>query len=337
VDPPEPPGQYGSSGVRCRTRTRPGQASLSPVLRFGGLFRERPLHESKIAIRAYQGLRTVAAKAGLDLVLRTFYSPVPHLDELPPDAFDRTTELVGIDFDLEAQLRFVADELSGPAAEFSPPASPSQGAAGYAIDNPSYSLLDATVAYAMVRRLRPGRVVELGSGHSTLVTAQAARQNSAEGSPLTLDVYDPYPSVVDEGLPGLNRLERCPAQDVPLEVFATLADGDLLFVDTTHTVKISSDVNFIVLEVLPRLRPGVVVHFHDVFLPFEYPRPWMEDFALYWNEQYLLQAFLAHNESWEVLVGVQALRRLRRAQLEAALSPAVLAHNGSGLWLRRAR
>jgi hypothetical protein len=306
-------------------------------MRFGGLFRERPLYQSQVAIRAYRALRAIASKAGFDIVLKTFYSPVPHLDELLPGTFDRVSELSGLAWELDGQLTFIRERLAEPAAEFRPPARAPEGSLSYASENKSYSLLDATVAYGMVRWLRPNRVVELGSGHSTLVTAQAGRRNRAEGSPLHLEVYDPYPSGAIDELPGLSALHRVPAQHVPLSVFEGLDDGDVLFVDTTHVVKIGSEVNFIVLEVLPRLREGVVVHIHDVFLPFEYPRRWMEDFALYWNEQYLLQAFLAHNENYEILVSVHALRRLRREALATALPPTTVEHDGGSMWIRRAR
>jgi Methyltransferase domain len=305
-------------------------------LDFKGLFRERPLHESQVAIRAYRVLRAAAAKVGLDVLLRTFYSPVPRLDQLPPGTFDRVSDLPGLRWDLDAQLRFLAERLEPCAAEFRPPAVAPEGSNRYATDNPSYSLLDATVHYGMIRALRPKRVVELGSGHSTLVTLEAARANESEGHPLALNVYDPFPSVVGDDLPGLDALHRTPAQEVPLAVFEGLEDGDVLFVDTTHTVKIGSEVNFVLLEVLPRLRSGVTVHIHDVFLPFEYPRRWMEDFALYWNEQYLLQAFLAHNERWVVLAAVHALSRMRRAELEGVLPAEAARQDGGGFWMRRA-
>ena len=151
-------------------------------MRFGGLFRERPLHESRAAVLGYRGLRTGAAKLGLDVLLRTFYSPVPHLDELPPGAFERVSDLPGVGWDLDAQARFLHERLVEPMAEFRPPRLASDGSPGYSIENPSYSLLDATIHYGMVRVLRPRRVIELGSGYSTLVTAEAAQRNAADGS-----------------------------------------------------------------------------------------------------------------------------------------------------------
>jgi hypothetical protein len=303
----------------------------------GGLLRRRPPHESRIAIKVYRVLRVTAAKVGLDVVLRTFYSPVPRLDQLPPDIFDRVSQLPGLRWDLDAQIRFLDRQLSGFVPEFNPPASTVEGSDRYGSDNPSYSLLDATVHYGMVRALRSRRVVELGSGHSTLVTVEAARMNAAEGAPLTLSVFDPFPNLVRPDLPGLDEFHRTPAQDVPLAVFEELEDGDILFVDTTHTVKLGSEVNFILLEVLPRLRPGVVAHVHDVFLPFEYPSRFMQDFGLYWSEQYLLQAFLAHNDQWDVLAAVHALRRLRRIELEGILPREAVRRGGGGFWMRRQR
>jgi hypothetical protein len=190
--------------------------------------------------------------------------------------------------------------------------------------------------YAMIRTAKPKRIVELGSGHSTLVTARAARRNASEGDAPTLEVFDPFPSVVTDDLPGLTRLERIGAQQVPLEVFETLEAGDVLFVDTTHTVKVGSDVNFIVLEVLPRLREGVYVHLHDIFLPYEYPQQWMEDYGLYWTEQYLVHAFLIYNSGFEILAAMHALQRDRRDAMAELLPPAVADWPGGAFWMRRA-
>jgi predicted O-methyltransferase YrrM len=299
---------------------------------FGGFFRERRFYESPVAVKGYRLLRSAAARAGFQVVLKTFYSPIPELDRLPAGWFDREAETPGVDLRLDAQLDRLRDELAAPMAEFAPPAAPTGDPHRYAVANPSYGRLDASVLYATVRSLAPRRIVELGSGHSTLVSAEAARHAGAD---TRLEVYDPYAAVVREDLPGLTALHAVPAQEVPVSVFEGLEAGDVLFVDTTHTVKIGSDVNRIVLEVLPRLAPGVVVHLHDIFIPFEYPRVWLEDFALYWAEQYLVQAFLAMNPGYEVLWASAALSRLRPQQLAAALPPGVPPEGGSSFWIRR--
>jgi hypothetical protein len=305
-------------------------------VRFGGLFRERDFYQSRAAKAAYRGLRRGFAKVGLDVVVKTFYSPIPDLDQLPAETFSRTSALPGTGWDLDRQLEFVR-ALRPLLAEFRTASASDDGAGDrwrYR-SNTSYVEADASMLYAMVRSLRPRRIVELGSGHSTLVAAQAARRNAAEGSPVTLEAYDPFPSVVGHELPGLSRLERIGAQQVPLQTFESLEAGDVLFVDTTHTVKVGSDVNFIVLEVLPRLREGVHVHLHDIFLPYEYPRQWLEDYGLYWTEQYLVHAFLIYNSGYEVLAAMHALQRDRRDAMAELLPPAAADWPGGAFWMRR--
>ena len=148
--------------------------------------------------------------------------------------------------------------------------------------------------------------------------------------------FDPFPTGIDEGLPGLTDLARIDAQAVPEEAFTELRSGDVLFVDTTHTVKLGSEVNRIVLRVLPLLAPGVVVHFHDIYLPYEYPRYLFDDYALYWSEQYLLQAFLCLNPHFEVLCSVHALCRDRPAAADAA-GLASTGQDGASFWIRCTR
>lgn len=302
-------------------------------MRFGGLFRERNFYQSKAAKTAYRGLRRGFAKVGLDVVVKTFYSPIPDLDQLPPGTFQRTSALPGTGWDLDRQLEFVRG-LRRSFEEFRSVTNGGGDPWQYA-PNMSYTEADAAMLYAMIRSTRPRRIVELGSGHSTLVTAQAARRNAADGDAPTLEVFDPFPRVVTDDLPGLTRLERIGAQEVPLSTFEALEAGDVLFVDTTHTVKVGSDVNFIVLEVLPRLREGVHVHLHDIFLPYEYPQQWLEDYGLYWTEQYLVHAFLIFNSGFEVLAAMHALQRDRRDAMAELLPPAVADWPGGAFWMRR--
>lgn len=302
---------------------------------FGGFFRDRRLYERPAAVRAYRGLRSLTSRAGLHVVLKTFYSPIPELDRLPPGWFDRRSQLPGMDLGLDRQAMLLRERLAGPAAEFDPPAIRGEDPHRYAIENPSYSHLDATILYAMLRAYRPRRVIELGSGQSTLVSADALRRNAADGSPARLEVYDPYAARETDTLPEVAALHRMPAQDIAPAVFEELDDGDVLFVDTTHTVKMGSDVNFIVLEVLPRLAAGVIVHVHDIFLPYEYPRGFAEEYGLYWSEQYLLQAFLSMNAGYEVVFAVAAMTHERREALRALLPNGAGEGWGSAFWIRR--
>jgi hypothetical protein len=301
----------------------------------GSVIRRRRLWAHPAAVIAYRFVRRAAERAGLQVLLKTYYSPIPDLRLLPEDMFERRDALHGIAFDVERQAEFVERELGEAATAF-----PADGdvPSGYRFDpgNASFPEPDARVLFAMVRHLRPQRVVELGSGQTSRVIAAGLRRNAEVGAPTEYRAYDPFPTAVDGGLPGLTELVEQKAQDVPDAVFAALREGDVLFVDTTHTVKLGSDVNRIVLGVLPLLAPGVVVHFHDICLPYEYPRYLMDDYGLYWAEQYLLQAFLSCNPSFEVLCGVHALVREQPERMAAA-GIAAPGQSGSSIWLRRTK
>jgi predicted O-methyltransferase YrrM len=266
----------------------------------------------------------VVAKPGpgeYDLVRRSYDSPIPYLDELPEDVFERRSSLAGgIELNVERGIETIESELAPFIAELDfqveGPAPPGT----FFLRNQNYQSVDAELLYGMIRARRPRRVIELGSGYTTLLIAMAAQRNAEQGVPTEHIAYDPYPRREILGdLPASTRVERVSALDVPLEEFRKLQAGDVLFVDTTHTVKLGSDVNFIVLDILPSLAPGVMVHFHDIFLPWEYPRVWLEEMHYYWGEQYLLQAFLAFNDAFEVLIPAKAIARQYPDRLAAAI------------------
>ena len=307
----------------------------SPPVDLGAQLRSLRPDRSALAIRAYRGARRAAERIGIQFVVKSFYSPIPDLRALPGDVFERRSALRGVDLALDRQAALVEGELRSYLAEFAPPEQGTGHRGEFHLSNGSYPPVDADLLYALVRHLKPRRVLELGSGHSTLVACKAAAANARDGAETRIECFDPYPSVVSRSTPGVARLEPVPAQEVPLAEFESLGAGDMLFVDTTHTVKLGSDVNFIVLEVLPLLAPGVVVHLHDVFLPREYPRPWVEDLGLIWTEQYLLQAFLAMNHGYEVLLSVNALAGEHPDVLAAAVGSWELRGLPGAFWIRR--
>ena len=300
----------------------------------GSIIRKSAVWRSGVAVRAYKLLRRAAEKLHLQVVLKTFYSPIPDLDALPPGAWERTSAMGAIDWDVEAQLRYVEQTLAPYIPEFKWTREPTGEPYAYYELNDTYGIVDATTTYAIVRHLRPKRVLEMGSGFTTLTLAQACRANAADGAPVELDVYDPFPGVIDDGLPGLARLNRIHAQDIPLATFASLEAGDIIFIDTTHTVKMGSEVNYFILDVLPMLNPGVVVHFHDICLPWEYRRELFEDYGLYWNEQYLLQAFLQYNREWEILCGIFAVSETYNDRIRKII-PTGPGGSGGGFWMQR--
>lgn len=277
----------------------------------------------------------LATKERYDLVPRTYYSPLPNFDELPDDIWDRRTRLSGVEFDTAAQMEFCERELAEYARELDAPEHLAPDGTGFHFENTMYEHGDAEIAYAMVRRFKPRQVMELGSGFSTLVLARACAANEAEEHPARLVSNDPYErGLVDRGLPGLAEITDRAAQDIPVEDFAHLQNEDILFVDTTHVVKLGSDVNHVILEVLPTLAPGVIVHFHDIWLPDEYHRALTEILGQHWTEQYLLQAFLSGNARYEVLCATHAVATRHPDRFQAAIPGYTGENYPSSFWLR---
>jgi hypothetical protein len=284
---------------------------------------------------ALAGLRGAAAGLDHELVRSGIYSPIPSPASREAH-HERAASFVGIELDLLAQIEFLEGTLAPYAAEFQGPES-AVGEGRFDLWNGYYQGVDAELLYAILRHEKPSLVLEIGSGFSTLVAHAASERNAREGHPASLVAVDPEPRVA---LPatgdGLLTVDRRAAQALPLDAFLALGPGDVLFVDTSHTVKLGSEVNFIVLEVLPRLAPGVLVHFHDVFLPFEYPRRWIER-GTYLTEQYLLHAFLVGNSSYRIMLALHALCQ-RWPERVSAVIPSLRAEREnypSAFWLVR--
>jgi predicted O-methyltransferase YrrM len=266
-----------------------------------------------------------------------YYSPLPDHTELAArreriwPAVPRATP--GVDWRDDTQVR-LCREVFAAQERLAFPAS-SEDPSEYFTGNDQYPALDAWLLEALLRHLRPRRMIEVGSGFSSLVSARVNRE-CLDGA-MTFTCIEPYPRpFLVDGVPGVSELRVEKIQDTPLSVFEALGDGDVLFVDTSHTVKTGGDVPWIFEEILPRLAPGVVVHVHDVFLPGDYPEPWvMEGWG--WNEVYLVHAFLAFNAGFEVLAGAQYLLQNHRELLFEAF-PGLAeqeARGGGALWLRR--
>jgi predicted O-methyltransferase YrrM len=284
---------------------------------------------------ASKALRSAFGRAGFDLIRRHYYSPIPDLASLSPEVWKRESELPGVRFNHEAGLEFVERELADMVREYAPPREPTGNPRDFYLDNGLYESGDAELLYAMIRRFAPARVIELGSGMSTLVIGDALAQREDNDQAHHI-VCDPYPrDELRSAFESVAELRAVSATEVPLSEFAALGAGDVLFVDTTHTVKIGGEVNRIILEVLPILAPGVIVHVHDIYLPWEYPREFMEERNFFWNEQYLLQAFLAFNDRFEILFGSHALARRFPGQLRNFLPTGAVGSHPSAFWMRR--
>jgi predicted O-methyltransferase YrrM len=268
----------------------------------------------RILFRALQPL-------GLHITRNHFYQPIPDTRQLKADLWTRHSEVVGIDMNLPQQIALLEGVFPQYIKECQFTAAESPSPHAFHFGNDFFESVDAEILHSMVRHFKPKRILEIGSGHSTLVSARAALMNrDTDGSPAELVCVEPYPNEkLLNGLPGLSRLIRQPLQEVDLALFESLESNDILFIDSSHVVKIGSDVLYEYLEILPRLRPGVLVHIHDIFIPDEYPKQWVLHDHVFWSEQYLLQAFLAFNTSFEVLWAGSFMSRNEPQRLERAI------------------
>src|SRR5439155_21723522 len=147
---------------------------------------------------------------------------------------------------------------------------------------------------------------------------------------------EPFPlDLLTKGFPGLRSLVQKKVEDVELEFFSQLQADDFLFIDSSHTVKIGGDVNYLFLEVLPRLNPGVIVHVHDILFPFDYRRSWVMEEFRFWSEQYLLQAFLAFNSEFEVIFCNSYLAYYHLEEFKATFPTSPWWDGGGSFWMRR--
>ncbi len=270
-------------------------------------------------------------RAGLHLTPVHFYQPIPDTRALPASLWARPSAMVGVDMREAQQLDWLERVFPQYQPEYSQlPHGPTDRPDEFYMYNEMFGWADALVYYCLVRHFRPRAIVEVGAGMSTRLAAQALRRNG-EGAVVCIEPY-PDPALA-AGFPGLARLIQQPVQTVGLDVFEALEANDILFIDSSHVVACGSDVNYLVLEVLPRLKPGVLVHFHDIFLPAEFPEDWVKNKLLFWNEQYLVHAFLMFNPAFEIVFANAFMTERHPAAMQAAFG--FYWPGGGSLWLRR--
>jgi predicted O-methyltransferase YrrM len=261
--------------------------------------------------RAILGVHKLGIRFGIHILPVHYYSPVPDILELQRtrDVWARKSVLPGVSVNLDAQaanLQFICLAYQSEYA----------GNKFYkeAVSNhfgPGYGYIEAQALHSFIRHYKPKRIVEVGSGVSTYCMLKASEINAKEtGQTSKIVSIEPYPSSKLRTLPGIELITH-KVQNVPFEVFTKLGENDLLFIDSSHTVKAGSDVNYLILEVLPRLRKGVIVHFHDIYLPYDYQRNVSRTF-LHWAETSLLRAFLIFNEKVKIIACLSHLHYERQ-------------------------
>ena len=288
----------------------------------------------RIGVDRLPACKKALLTVGIFPIRRHYYEPLFDTEPLRA-GLEKERDLPGIDFNVTEQLQLLAEFDYGDELLRLPLHSDNPLTFHY--HNSRFGPGDAELLYSMIRHYKPRRLVEIGSGFSTLMARQALARNEQESSGLRCDhiCIEPYEEP---------WLEQCGAtilrqrvETVDNAIFQELGQNDILFIDSSHMIRPGGDVLCEYLQILPLLKPGVLVHIHDIFSPRDYPAGWICDEVLFWNEQYLLEAFLCHNDSFKVVSALNYLKHHHSAEV-AAKFPILgreAARNPGSFWIRR--
>lgn len=271
------------------------------------------------------------------------YSVLPSVFQLQKtfERWNRPSRLRGLNFDLKRMEEDLSEMLHHYLDEFSSIRPFDQvKKSGF---GPGYTAMDALTLYMMIRHAKPKHYIEVGSGMSTYYCSLAAAKNESEGYPLRITCIEPSPYPKLFTIPGVQVISK-EVQDVDVSFFEQLQENDVLFIDSSHVLKIDGDVPFLYLEVLPTLKAGVLIHIHDVPFPFNIPYPpqhWIlgQNWPKYWNEAMVLQAFLCFNQEFEIVISTPLIRHFDESFLQQRISTYESVEKNtnafSSIWLRR--
>lgn len=223
-----------------------------------------------------------------------YYEPLPDFRTITPFTCERRRIPPAIEFDLPAQVSLLKTLASESRVELDAISRDSL----FDFMNTFFTGADACVYYALIRHLKPRRIVEVGSGYSTRIASLAVARNEAEGNPGEIICIEPYPEPRLTKSNARFTLVEKSVQEIPLSFFEYLSKNDILLIDSSHVATIGSDVCYEFLDIFPRLKPEVWVHVHDIFFPRDYPPAWVTGERRAYNEQYLLEAFLSGNRAF---------------------------------------
>jgi len=231
--------------------------------------------------------------------------PGSHYSPIPSKADVRYSKLYddykGIKLNLDKQV-LLLKEISIHYKNH-PFASSNERKGYFYFDNSWFSYSDALSLYCMIMHYRPKNIIELGSGFSTACILDISKSEELD---IQLDSYDKDSMRLKNLVPEYNSIDNfnyhsTDIREIELQDFSTLSKGDMLLIDSSHVSKYGSELHRILFDIIPDLNEGVIIMFHDVFRNFEYPKPWLDD-GIYWNEQYILRAFLQYNSAFNILL-----------------------------------
>jgi len=272
-----------------------------------------------------------------------YHSPVPDIKDLEErKIWDVRNELRGIDFREDAQLALLNEIGLDYSDECQWPLLPTDNASEFYVQNPSFSYGCAASTHCMIRYFKPSTFIEIGSGMSSRVISSALQMNrTRDGHDSAYVIVDPYPAdVITNGSIAFKKVIEIRVELLSPTFFDQLKSNDILFIDSGHCVRIGGDVNYLFLDILPRLESGVIVHIHDIAIPYEYPKAYAtsESFRQFWTAQYLLQSFLCFNKEFEVLLTMNYLMTDRSECFKKSFpyyNPDIHPFISGSFWIRR--
>ena len=272
-----------------------------------------------LAKRGWHRSFRLLQRAGVNLLPEHFYSAVPNLADLERRSdWRKPRSMHGIQQrDVDAQVALVGTWLL-PHEDFLRCRSVHREAIVGGGADGGYGEIEAEVLFGFVAVNKPRRITQVGCGVSTAICLSAAER---AGYKPNIVCFEPYPSpyLQEAARKGSIRLVAQFAQTVDYNLIADLEDGDLLFIDSTHAVKPGSEVNYLIHEVLPRLKPGVWVHFHDIYFPYDYTRDTLDGDMLFPQESSLLYAFLSGNGGFRLEASLSMIHYARPDALRALI------------------
>ena len=285
-------------------------------------------------LKSFDVRQDLAEAAGYNVVPRVFYSPIPDIELINWERLRSRRELPGVNLNIAGAVQTLS-QLGRFAPELDVIPYDQNLDAPFWFNNASFTDFDAAALYAMLRELKPRRYIEVGCGFSSLVSAAALQRNLEEGYACRPTYIDPAPRLDLRDKLGRGEFLLQPIQDVPLSRFRELERGDILFIDTSHVLKLQGDVEYELTQILPSLAEGVWVHVHDIFTPYDYPEDWLTKAMRFaGNEQYALECLLSGGDRFRVELPLFCLWRERREALQQLLPRGQT--RPQGFWIRHA-
>jgi predicted O-methyltransferase YrrM len=268
-------------------------------------------------------------KCGIFPIRNHYYEP----KYIYESSFDATlVRDVPIYINIETQIKQIL--LLGHSNELSLLSNNEKVLGEFQIHNPNFGAGDAELYYLLIRNKKPKRIIEIGSGYSTQLCLLALEKNRSEGANCELTCIEPFEMPFLDALSGITVIRK-QVETISPDFFKTLQANDILFIDSSHIIRPGNDLLFIYFQILPILQKGVLIHIHDIFTPRHYPQDWLTKKMRFWNEQYLLEAFLYNNEGFKILFALNHLVKTDYASVQKTLIHLKEESEPSSFWIEK--